>query len=180
MASRRSERARITQPPPPAPAHSVSSSSASSNRADRVTRSNNKHNSSNKSSTPRSLSSDDNDDASRGHQTDPPTTRLRAREQDNEDLDSTKLEEDLDDAGSEEPEEEITRCICGHQEWPGPALITGDPENDEGGGFFIQCDVCKVWQHGGCIGLPEDLVPDQYFCEECKPQLHRLFVNPQG
>lgn len=178
MSSRRSERSRTTQPPS-GPAHSGSSSSTSSTRADRVTRSNQKQSSPHKSSTPHSLSSEDCDDG-RGTARAPPATRLRSRDQDNGDLEHPKLEEDVDDAGSDDLEEEITRCVCTHQEWPGPAIVTGDPENDEGGGFFIQCDKCKVWQHGGCVGLVEDQVPESYYCEECRPGMHKIFSNPQG
>ncbi|XP_051517764.1 PHD finger protein 20-like isoform X2 [Myxocyprinus asiaticus] len=48
---------------------------------------------------------------------------------------------------------EIIRCICEVQE-----------END----FMIQCDECLCWQHGTCMGLYEDSVPDTYSCFICR------------
>ncbi|XP_057175483.1 PHD finger protein 20b isoform X2 [Triplophysa rosa] len=48
---------------------------------------------------------------------------------------------------------EIVRCICEVQE-----------END----FMIQCDECLCWQHGTCMGLYEDSVPDNYSCYICR------------
>ncbi|XP_051736725.1 PHD finger protein 20b isoform X3 [Ctenopharyngodon idella] len=48
---------------------------------------------------------------------------------------------------------EIVRCICEVQE-----------END----FMIQCDECLCWQHGTCMGLYEDSVPDSYSCYVCR------------
>ncbi|XP_026114610.1 PHD finger protein 20-like isoform X1 [Carassius auratus] len=48
---------------------------------------------------------------------------------------------------------EIIRCICEAQE-----------END----FMIQCDECLCWQHGTCMGLYEDSVPDSYSCYICR------------
>lgn len=64
-------------------------------------------------------------------------------------------------------EEEITRCVCGEQE---PA--------DESG-LYIQCEECSVWQHGFCVGIVED-VPDKYWCEKCKPELHNLYTDEEG
>ncbi|GMM54500.1 Cti6 protein [Maudiozyma humilis] len=66
-----------------------------------------------------------------------------------------------------EEDEEITRCVCGEQE---PA--------DESG-LYIQCEECSVWQHGFCVGIVED-VPDEYWCEKCKPELHRLYTDEEG
>ena len=64
-------------------------------------------------------------------------------------------------------EEEITRCVCGELE---PA--------DESG-LYIQCEQCSVWQHGFCVGIVED-VPDKYWCEQCKPELHDLYTDDEG
>ncbi|MCJ1446571.1 MAG: hypothetical protein MMC23_007076 [Stictis urceolatum] len=66
-----------------------------------------------------------------------------------------------------EPEAEapaIIRCICGYVE---------EDENDEGA--MICCDKCLAWQHNVCMGMPieEDELPDQYFCEQCKPKDHK-------
>ena len=193
MSPRRSSRARTTQPPPSIPAHSNSSSSVSSGRTDRATRSNNKQSSPQKSSTPRSLSSEEVEDLARNPQSEPPQTRRRAREQDNDEDDSTKLDDELDDEIGEE--EEITRCVCGQQEYPGPpsdaskskdgqlssSLAGSDVQADEAGGLFIQCDICKVWQHGGCVGIMDEAAsPEEYFCEECRKDLHKLMTSPRG
>ncbi|KAF2184019.1 hypothetical protein K469DRAFT_739502 [Zopfia rhizophila CBS 207.26] len=190
MSPRRSSRARITQPTPSVPA-AQSTSSSSSGRTERTTRSNHKQPSPQKSSTPHSLSSEEVDEP-RNPQIEPPQTRRRTREQDHDEDDSTKLEDDLDDDIAEE--EEITRCVCGRQEYPGPPSDTGksrdgqlssltdsDVQNDEAGGLFIQCDICKVWQHGGCVGIMDEAAsPDEYFCEECRKDLHKLMTSSKG
>jgi hypothetical protein len=58
-----------------------------------------------------------------------------------------------------------------------PRSITADVPEDLAG-FFVQCDLCKVWQHGGCVGIPsEEESPEEYFCEECRKDLHRIFTD---
>ncbi|KAF9566732.1 hypothetical protein CPC08DRAFT_814611 [Agrocybe pediades] len=63
----------------------------------------------------------------------------------------------------EEEEQGITRCVCGSSE--------DDPDAGE---FMVQCETCKVWQHGLCMGYQsEDQVhDDDYYCEQCRPELH--------
>ncbi|KAF1988693.1 hypothetical protein K402DRAFT_18002 [Aulographum hederae CBS 113979] len=196
MSPRRSSRARTTQPPAPAPTHSNSNSSASSVRAERSTRSNNKQSSPQKSSTPHSLSSEDAADPSRSHHSEPPQTRRSRRAQDNEEGDTTKMEDEEVDEIAEE--EEVTRCICGQQDYPGPpadavtnrhhknshsvsSVAVIDPLSEDAGGLFIQCDICKVWQHGGCVGIMDEAAsPDEYFCELCKPNTHQLKTDRNG
>lgn len=189
MSPRRSSRARTTQPPPSvATAPSTSSSSVSSARTDRASRPNPKQSSPQKSLTPHSLSSEEPEDVPRGSQLEPPLTRRRTREQDIDEDESTKLEDDLDDDMAEE--DEVTRCVCGFQEYPGPpsdagksssALTDPDAQGDDLGGLFIQCDICKVWQHGGCVGIMEEAAsPDEYFCEECRTDLHKVSTSPKG
>ncbi|CAO3695751.1 unnamed protein product [Rhizopus stolonifer] len=39
-------------------------------------------------------------------------------------------------------------------------------------GLMVQCDDCEVWQHCNCMGLDEPDIPEQYFCELCKPGNH--------
>ncbi|KAK4991635.1 Histone deacetylase complex subunit [Elasticomyces elasticus] len=52
----------------------------------------------------------------------------------------------------------VVRCTCKRHDYPGSGP----------GGFFIQCDSCSVWQHGGCVGIvDESSAPDTYFCEIC-------------
>ncbi|KAI7463150.1 hypothetical protein KC351_g15997, partial [Hortaea werneckii] len=82
-------------------------------------------------------------------------------------------------------EEDVTRCICGQQEYPGPPLSEAfnnvDLQNDDAGGLFIQCDGCSVWQHGGCVGIVEEsLCPEKYYCEECRPKLHDQHTDERG
>lgn len=179
MSPRRSSRARTTQPPSTAQtAHSGSSSSVSSGRTDRATRADHKQTSPQKSSTPHSLSSEEPEDLA---QMDRPLTRRRTREQDVDDDDPTKLDEDLDDDMIEE-EDEVTRCVCGYQEYPGPPSDAAKSlEGDDLSGLFIQCDICKVWQHGGCVGIMDEAAsPDEYFCEECRKDLHKVTTSPKG
>ena len=47
-------------------------------------------------------------------------------------------------------------------------------DDAEAGEFMIQCELCKVWQHGICMGFPsEEQAPQgDYYCEECRPELH--------
>lgn len=93
-----------------------------------------------------------------------------------------------------EAEDEVTRCICGKADHPltytyietakhsrflrnwmanNPLSLAG---NRDMGCFFVQCDDCQVWQHGGCVGIPEEnLVPESYHCERCMPKLHLVF-----
>ncbi|KAF2087094.1 hypothetical protein K490DRAFT_65959 [Saccharata proteae CBS 121410] len=175
MSLRRSSRA--------PPAHSNSSSSLSSR--DRNTRSHNKASSPQKSSSPGSLSSDEPDESGRVHHSEEPTTRRRTRAQDHEGDHNAKDNEDADeDVGDDD--EETTRCICGSQEYPGPPSDDEDvavpPEMlEDVGGLFIQCDKCSVWQHGGCVGIMEEkFVPENYYCEECRKDLHRLMTSPNG
>ncbi|OBZ70845.1 Threonine dehydratase, mitochondrial [Grifola frondosa] len=60
----------------------------------------------------------------------------------------------------EEEEQGITRCIC---------AISSNGGDDE---FFAQCEICKAWQHGKCMGYPlAAAVPEHYFCEQCRPDL---------
>lgn len=193
MAMRRSSRARSNQvPPPPPPAHTNSSTSLSSlARADRNTRSNNKHASPQESITQRSESIEDGEAAGRGEA---PSARRskRSNTNDKEEIISRPQEPQEDE---EAETEEVTRCICGFAEYPGPQPQIRDagqkedlappldlaPEGlpEETGNFFIQCDRCQVWQHGGCIGLvDESMSPEEYYCELCKPEYHRIHRIP--
>nr|XP_035158654.2 PHD finger protein 20 isoform X6 [Callithrix jacchus] len=64
---------------------------------------------------------------------------------------TTNPEEELD--GDDRYDLEVVRCICEVQE-----------END----FMIQCEECQCWQHGVCMGLLEDNVPEKYTCYVCQ------------
>ncbi|KAL3468618.1 hypothetical protein BJX64DRAFT_10033 [Aspergillus heterothallicus] len=196
MSPRRSSRARTSQPSP-AIQHTNSSSSSTSMTRERSTRSNHKN------PSPRSQSIDDAD------KPDFRETRQRQRARGDEEIDplSKRAEgedDDMDD--EEEDEEEITRCLCGQQDYTGlppsrrealgrngargmikdenPLNISTDSSDllsDEIGSMFIQCDSCKVWQHGGCVGIMDEAMsPDEYFCEECRKDLHRIRSEPNG
>ncbi|KAJ5775680.1 uncharacterized protein N7511_000691 [Penicillium nucicola] len=192
MTPRRSSRARTSQPSPALIQQTNSSSSSSSTR-ERSTRSNHKNASPHDSNGHRSQSIDDAESASK----DLPHTRQRQRA--HEDEDEVPGEEDEDDLDDEE--EEVTRCLCGQQDYPGlppsrrEALgrgtiklesvpIPSDPSDimaDEIGSMFIQCDLCKVWQHGGCVGIMDEATsPDEYFCEECRKDLHKIQGESNG
>jgi PHD-finger len=56
-----------------------------------------------------------------------------------------------------------------------------DTQTEEPGSLFIQCDTCEVWQHGGCVGImTESATPENYFCEQCRPEFHRLMKTLTG
>ena len=121
-------------------------------------------------------------------------TRLRRREQEpTEEEIPLPMDDDVDaEEGGED--EEITRCLCRRQEYPGaPIPINESSRNfspsatasvdgpDAAGDMFIQCDACKVWQHGGCVGImSEAMSPDEYFCELCKKDLHKVMTGAKG
>ncbi|KAL4952240.1 hypothetical protein BDW69DRAFT_168102 [Aspergillus filifer] len=194
MSPRRSSRARTSQPSP-AIRHTNSSNSSHSMTRERSTRSNHKN------PSPRSQSDDDADkgDFRETRQ------RQRARGDDENDLHLNNGDGEDDDV-DEDDEEEITRCLCGQQEYPGLPLSrrealgrngarggikeentlnfsagSADLMSDDIGSMFIQCDSCKVWQHGGCVGIMDEAMsPDEYFCEECRKDLHRIRSEING
>ncbi|XP_074868211.1 PHD finger protein 20 isoform X4 [Carettochelys insculpta] len=63
---------------------------------------------------------------------------------------ATNPDEDLDE---EDSDFGIVRCICEVEE-----------ENE----FMIQCEECLCWQHGVCMGLLEDNIPEKYTCYICQ------------
>lgn len=56
-------------------------------------------------------------------------------------------------------------------------ILTLDIDNM---GLMVQCDQCEVWQHCECVGLEEQDIPDQYYCEECKPENHSVIRLSHG
>jgi hypothetical protein len=71
-------------------------------------------------------------------------------------------------AVSNEPEPEdppeddaIIRCVCGIND-------------DDYEGTMVCCEKCLAWQHNLCMGISEDesKLPDEYWCEQCRPQDH--------
>ncbi|KAE8349160.1 hypothetical protein BDV28DRAFT_67247 [Aspergillus coremiiformis] len=202
MTPRRSSRARTSQPSPAILQHTNSSSSSVSLTRERSTRSNAKIPSPQGSSGHRSQSIDDTD----GSKNDFPQTRQRQRARGDEEIDKIAEVEEEEGEEDEEEEEEITRCLCGQQDYPGlppsrrdllgrngvHARVQEDPilnfsadssdlMSDDIGSMFIQCDQCKVWQHGGCVGImDESMSPDEYFCEECRKDLHKIKSESNG
>ncbi|MCJ1393645.1 hypothetical protein MMC18_006520 [Xylographa bjoerkii] len=87
---------------------------------------------------------------------------------------------------------DIIRCVCGQEDYPGlgksaqdalksrtyhnrtsTSFLTIDPEYLRR--LLMQCDTCKVWQHGNCVGIQNAAsCPDKYFCEQCRPQNHPI------
>ena len=184
MSPRRSSRARTKQPTPSAQQHNNSSSSSiSSGRADRSVRSQNKLPSPRSSIAARSQSSEDPETLATSQ-----LRRTRSSQDDTKDELLTVIDDEID----EEVEEEVTRCICGNQEYPGlpdadPTKTLAKDESDPASftedttGWFIQCDVCKVWQHGGCVGIrDESTSPEEYFCERCRKDLHKITITANG
>lgn len=64
----------------------------------------------------------------------------------------------------EDDADAIIRCICGYVE-----------EDEEDDRVMIVCDNCEAWQHNECMEVSEEPneLPDQYFCELCRPEDHR-------
>ena len=184
MSPRRSSRARTTQPTPSAPQHTNSSSSSiSSGRADHSARPQNKLPSPRSSVAARSQSSEDHEALAR-----PQPRRTRSSHDDPKD----DVPPVIDDENDDEFEEEVTRCICGNQEYPGlpdpdhVKIVSKDGSDpaafaEDTTGWFIQCDICKVWQHGGCVGIMDEATsPEEYFCEQCRKGLHKITTTANG
>jgi len=183
--------------------HHSSASSNSSGRADRATRSHQKTESPRKSTPSGSLSSEPPEDTITAATAEDTiqTRRKRGRADEREKSSKAQTVQVETTNGTEEvgEDDEAVRCICGFDEYPGPPQL-GDEDSKHGiregieepiitvadvtedlAGFFLQCDVCKVWQHGGCVGIMnEDTSPEEYFCEECRKDLHRIFTAPNG
>ena len=65
---------------------------------------------------------------------------------------------------AEDDEDALIRCICGVIE-----------DEDDAERTMICCDRCTAWQHNDCMEITEDPneMPEQYFCEQCKPEDHQ-------
>lgn len=99
-------------------------------------------------------------------------------------------DDDLDD---DEDGEDVTRCVCRRFDYPGVPVPVGegskkDPRNHPlagtetlSGGTFIQCESCNVWQHGGCVCILDDAKSlEHYFCEQCRPDMHKVYTGSKG
>lgn len=89
----------------------------------------------------------------------------------------------------QDEEDEAVRCLCDSEEYPGRPPVEG-PDADifaaielteDVTGFFVQCDICKVWQHGACVGIfSAESSPEEYFCELCRKDLHKIHTASNG
>jgi hypothetical protein len=98
-------------------------------------------------------------------------------------------EDEESNPGEYRDEEETIRCICGFDDAPEPSReLRGTHRfpndvnlEEDAAGFFIQCDTCKCWQHGLCMGLlSEDSSSDAYYCERCRPGYHSIRQGENG
>ncbi|KAK8122138.1 hypothetical protein PG984_010808 [Apiospora sp. TS-2023a] len=201
--TRRSSRARTTQPQSQ---HSSSASSASG-RAERTTRAFTKNGSPQKSTGSGSLSSEPPEESTATTaSTDDiaPLLRRRSTRVKDEDREKQPKGEHLDMANTSDDNEiqeddEAVRCVCGFEDYPGPPPLDDDTKShalkdsidlepifsiditEDLGGFFVQCDTCKVWEHGLCVGIvTEESSPDNYYCEQCRRDLHKIYTASNG
>lgn len=190
MSLRRSARAPTTQPAADGRQHTNSSaSSVSSGRLDRSSRSSQKPTSSQPSPPARSQTPEN---AERVAPLPPRRTRSNAEEQQDEDSKNAEIRKEEIKEDNEDDEEEETRCVCGQLEYPGLPVTSknsskarpqtdSDPISEDSTGWFIQCDNCQVWQHGGCVGiLDENDSPEKYYCELCRKDLHDVGQDLNG
>ncbi|KAM0670392.1 hypothetical protein ACQRIU_000787 [Beauveria bassiana] len=74
----------------------------------------------------------------------------------------------------QDEEDEAVRCICGSEDYPGRPPVDGpdadlfasvDLTAEDVTGFFVQCDVCKVWQHGASLlRITDKDIRNTYLC----------------
>ncbi|KAI1378974.1 hypothetical protein F4677DRAFT_354649 [Hypoxylon crocopeplum] len=197
--TRRSSRARTTQ----SQSHNTSSASSASGRAERSTRAFTKTGSPQKSTGSGSLSSEPLEDSTTTTTNNDDTIlrRRSTRGKDDERDKHPKVELlDMAQVGGEiQEDDEAVRCICGHDEYPGPPPFDEESKNnlkdtidherilaievtDDTAGFYVQCEYCNTWQHGACVGFAEESNLDdiQYFCERCRKDLHKIFTASNG
>lgn len=193
MSPRRSSRARTSQPAPIQP-HANTPTTNLSNRQDRIARPSQRQDSGTKSPSPHS-SSEEADDINGRSTIESRQTRGNKKQREPLQEDPDMIIADVPD--EEGDEEEVTRCICRRLEYPGPPVPLSEGNRnkdtqqanglgleslpDDAGSLFIQCDICKVWQHGGCVGImDEETTPENYFCEECRSDLHKIMTGARG
>ncbi|RDA86922.1 hypothetical protein CP532_1859 [Ophiocordyceps camponoti-leonardi (nom. inval.)] len=68
----------------------------------------------------------------------------------------------------EQEPDEVIRCVCGATE-----------QDEDSGEAWISCETCFVWQHNVCVGVSsfEDEIPENYWCEQCRPQDHKELLD---
>ncbi|KAH7025647.1 uncharacterized protein B0I36DRAFT_386073 [Microdochium trichocladiopsis] len=108
---------------------------------------------------------------------------------------SSDVSSSSDDAAQSSPDEEAVRCVCGHDDYPGPPPFEPSGRrslkdesvfqrifrgHEDMGEFFIQCDLCKTWSHTACIGMASNEDIDQFFCSTCRSEWHLQFATDSG
>ncbi|KAJ3552744.1 hypothetical protein NPX13_g11043 [Xylaria arbuscula] len=195
--ARRSSRARITQ----SQSQVSSTASSASGRVERATRGFTKTGSPQKSTGSGSLSSEPPEDSTTTEDTILRRRSTRGKDDDHRDKQPKQEIVDMPPAPDEiHEDDESVRCICGHDEYPGPPPFDEDSKHgvkdaidherifaieitDELAGFFVQCEICNTWQHGACVGFtteesnPEDV---EYYCEQCRKDLHKIYTASNG
>ncbi|KAJ1335923.1 PHD-finger [Microdochium nivale] len=194
--ARRSARAK---PLPVPQQYQFSATSSNSSRAERNTRAFAKNGSPQKSTESASLSSEPPEDAV----SEEPSTRrrsTRARDEERERHPKIELLDMAPASDDQQEDDEAVRCICNHDDYPGPPPFEADSKygltdapdfdrifgveiTDEMAGNFVQCETCNSWQHSACVGFTtEESQPDdiEYFCEQCRKDLHRVFSSNSG
>ncbi|KAI0859031.1 hypothetical protein F4860DRAFT_280964 [Xylaria cubensis] len=196
--TRRSSRARITQSQSQSQVSSTTSST--SGRVERTTRGFTKTGSPQKSTGSGSLSSEPPEDSTTTEDTVLRRRSTRGKDDDREKLPRPELIDMPSVPDDIQEDDESVRCICGHDEYPGPPPFDEDSKHgvkdaidherifaieitDELAGFFVQCEICNTWQHGACVGFtteesnPEDV---EYYCEQCRKDLHKIYTASNG
>jgi len=56
----------------------------------------------------------------------------------------------------------IVQCECG---------------KSTSGGFMIECDQCHKWQHGVCVNINQEKIPEAYTCPKCKKGMFSEYSN---
>ncbi|KAI0509568.1 hypothetical protein F5B22DRAFT_316304 [Xylaria bambusicola] len=194
--TRRSSRARITQ----SQSQVSSTASSASGRVERATRGFTKTGSPQKSTGSGSLSSEPPEDSTTTEDT---ILRRRSTRGKDDDRDKQPKQDTVDMPPAPDEiheDDESVRCICGHDEYPGPPPFDEDSKHgvkdaidherifaieitDDLAGFFVQCEICNTWQHGACVGFtteesnPEDV---EYYCEQCRKDLHKIYTASNG
>ncbi|MCJ1479097.1 hypothetical protein MMC13_007781 [Lambiella insularis] len=88
---------------------------------------------------------------------------------------SSMFQNDDDHAKDVRDARNNTRCLCGNIEYSGNSIAFNPDGTVFIGSTLIQCDECKVWQHGVCVGIiSREDSPTEYFCELCREDLHDL------
>ena len=69
---------------------------------------------------------------------------------------------------TQDDQDEIIRCVCGATE-----------QDEDSGEAWISCETCYAWQHNVCMGISsyEDEIPENYWCERCRPEDHKELLE---